>query len=75
MTGRKNRALQVSPVVPYKAIGNFSKAWYGTTRDTCSARFFRHVMGVNLTLIESVQLTLFNNFQRRVKKTLAKESN
>ena len=26
MTGRKSRALQVSPVVPYKALGNFPKA-------------------------------------------------
>ena len=30
--------------------------------------------GVDLTLIESVQLTPFGNSQRRVKKTLAKES-
>ena len=39
MTGRKNRALQVPPVVPYKALGNFPKALYGTTEGTCSARF------------------------------------
>ena len=44
MTGRKNRALQVPPVVPYKALENFSKALYGTTRGTCSARFFRPVI-------------------------------
>ena len=25
------RALQVPPVVPYKALGKFSKALYGTT--------------------------------------------
>ena len=44
VTGQKNRALQVPPVVPYKALGSFSKALYGTTRGTCSARFFRLVM-------------------------------
>ena len=44
MTGRKNRALEVPPVTPYKALENFSKALYGTTRGTCSARFFRPVM-------------------------------
>ena len=41
MTGRKNCALQVPPVVPYKALENFSKALYGTTGGTFSARFFR----------------------------------
>ena len=53
MTGRKNRALQVPPVVPYKALENFSKALYGTTRGTCTARFFRPVMVkmLNLTAI------------------------
>ena len=35
---------KVPPVVPYKALGNFSKALYGTTGSTCSARFFRPVM-------------------------------
>ena len=44
MTGRKNYALQVPPVVPYKALENFSKALYRTTRGTCSARFFRPVI-------------------------------
>ena len=44
MTGRKHRALEVPPVAPYKALENFSKALYGTTRGTCSARFFRPVM-------------------------------
>ena len=29
MTGRKSRALQVPPVVPYTALENFSKALYG----------------------------------------------
>ena len=43
MTRRKNHALQEPPVVPYKALGNFPKALYGTTGGTCSARFFRHV--------------------------------
>ena len=44
MTGRKNRALQVPPVVPYKALEKFSKALYGATGGTCSAQFFRPVM-------------------------------
>ena len=44
MTRRKNRALQVPDVVPYKALEKFSKALYGTTECTCSARFFRPVM-------------------------------
>ena len=44
MTGRKNYALQVPPVVPYKALENFSKALHRTTRGTCSARFFRPVI-------------------------------
>ena len=44
MTGRKNCALQVPSVVPYKALRKFSKALYGTKRGTCSERFFRPVM-------------------------------
>ena len=44
MTGRKNRALQVPLVLPYKALEKFPKALYGTTGGTCSARFFRPVM-------------------------------
>ena len=44
MTGRKNRTLQVPVLVPYKALEKFSKALYGTTRGTYSARFFRPVM-------------------------------
>ena len=44
MTGRKTHALQVTPVVPNKALGNFPKALCGTTGGTCSARFFRPVM-------------------------------
>ena len=44
MTGRKNRALQVPFVVPYKALEKFPKALYGTTGGTCSARFFRLFM-------------------------------
>ena len=36
MTGWKSRALRVHPVVPYKALGNFSKALCGTTRGTCN---------------------------------------
>ena len=44
MTGRKNRVLQVPPVVLYKALEKFSKALYGTTEGTCSAQFFRPVM-------------------------------
>ena len=44
MTGRKNRVLQVPPVVPYKALEKFPMALYGTTVGTCSARFFRPAM-------------------------------
>ena len=44
MTRRKNRALQVPPVVPYKALEKFPKALYGTTSGTCSVRFFLSVM-------------------------------
>ena len=44
MTGRKNRALQVPPVVPYKALRNFPKALFGTTRGPCSSQFFPPVM-------------------------------
>ena len=40
MTGRKNCALQEPLVVPYKVLGKFPKALYGTTGGTCSARFF-----------------------------------
>ena len=44
MTGQKNSAVQVPPVVPYKALGNFSKALYGTVGGTCGAVFFHPVM-------------------------------
>ena len=36
-TGQKNRALQVPPVVPCKALGKSPKALHGTTGGTCSA--------------------------------------
>ena len=45
MTGRKNCALQVPLVVPYKALEKFSKVLYGTMGDTCSAQFFCPVIG------------------------------
>ena len=48
MTGRENRALQVPPVLSYKALENFPKALYGTTGGTCSARFFRPLGGKTL---------------------------
>ena len=52
MTGRKNHALQVPLVVPYKALEKFSKALYGTTGGTCRTRFFRPVMeGIVLNLL------------------------
>ena len=44
MTGQKNSAVQVLPLVPYKALGNFSKALYGATGGTYSARVFRPVI-------------------------------
>ena len=40
MTGWKTRALQVPPVVPYKALEKFSKTLYETTGGTYSARVF-----------------------------------
>ena len=40
----ENRTLQVPPVVPYKALENFFKVLYGTTRGTCTAQFFRPVI-------------------------------
>ena len=43
-TGRKTCALQVHPVVPYKAIVKLPKALYGTTGGTCSARIFHPVI-------------------------------
>ena len=55
MRGRKNRTLQVPPVVPYKALGNFPKALYGTTRGTSSAKFFQPVMG-DAAVIERLRL-------------------
>ena len=42
MTGQKIRALQVPPVVPYKALGKFSEALYGTTDRPRSARVSGH---------------------------------
>ena len=44
MTGRKNRALQVPYVVPYKAFRILPRALYGTTIGTYSPRFFLPVM-------------------------------
>lgn len=40
MTGRKKCSLQVPPVVPYIAYGNFPKALCGKTGGTCSAHVF-----------------------------------
>ena len=51
MTGRKNRAPQVPPVVPYKALEKFPKALYGTTGGTCSARFLCPVMSLYQNVI------------------------
>ena len=48
MTGRKTRALQVPPVVPYKALEKFSKALYGATGGTYSGRVFRPVMKLKM---------------------------
>ena len=49
MTGRKTCALWVLPVVPYKALENFSKALYGTTERYLQCRRFPscHVYPVN----------------------------
>ena len=50
MTGRKICALQAAPVVPYKALGNFCKALYGTMGGTCSAQCFRPVMNTDVLI-------------------------
>ena len=52
MTGRKIRALQVPPVIPYRTLGNFPKALYGTTGGTCSAQFFCPVMLAKFVLFK-----------------------
>ena len=57
MTGRKNRALQVTPVVPYKALEKFSKALYGATGGTYSERVFRPVMNKITTSGAVVQIS------------------
>ena len=62
MRERKNRALQVPPVVPYKALEKFSKALYGTTGGTCSAQFFRPV-------IKSKRQTLSTNLLLLIRTT------
>ena len=53
MTRRKTRALEVPPVVPYKALENFPKALCETTGGTYSARVFRPVM---ISLVRSVSV-------------------
>ena len=58
MTGRKTRALQVPPVVPYKALEKFSKALYGTRGGTYRARLFRPVMN---RACKNAQVTLTKN--------------
>ena len=40
--------MQAPPVVPYKALGNFPKALYGTMGGICSAWFFHPVMFVQV---------------------------
>ena len=40
----------VPPVVPYKALGKFPKAFNGTTEGTCSAQFFGPVMSISALL-------------------------
>ena len=46
MTGRKSCELQVPLIVPYKALEKFPKDLCGATGGTCSARFFRPVVGL-----------------------------
>ena len=61
MTGRKNRALQVPPALPYKALENFSKVLYGTMGSTYSARFFRPVMLTDFVNLGMLFLTMWIN--------------
>ena len=53
------RALKVPPVVPYKALENFSKALYGTTGGTYSARIFRSVVPEGIRFINFIIFELF----------------
>ena len=67
MTGRKNRALQIPPVVPYKALEKFPNALYGTIEGTCSAQFFRPVINcwVNFDSVKCsnpVEALIFSGF-------------
>ena len=52
MTGWKNHALQVPPVVLYKALGKFLHSLFGTTGVICGAQFFPscHVTNKNLAI-------------------------
>ena len=45
----------IPPVAPYKALENFSKALYGTTGGTYSARVFRPVMHDVLKLMRNAK--------------------
>ena len=49
-TAKSCTASTVPSVAPYKALENFFKALYETTRGTCSAQFFRPVIKKCLSL-------------------------
>ena len=59
------RALSVPPVVPYKALEKFSKALYGTTGGTYSARVFRPVMLPQEELRELTVSQLFSTHRQK----------
>ena len=50
--------------VPYKALENFSKALYGETGGTYSARVFRPVMSGNVAVFQTLEWPS-NGFKQR----------
>ena len=59
------------PVVPYKALENFSKALYGTTGGTYSACIIRPVMS-NVEFLQSsrIEMVLFSETGERKLQVL-----
>ena len=65
-------------VVPYKALEKFSKALYGTTGDTYSARVFRPIMSSFFPQHENEAINwklLFRAFYRYKSSHFAKTNN
>ena len=64
MTGWKNCALQVPPVVPYKVLEKFSKALYGTTGGTCSTQFSHPIMSLTGFQSSDIKSLLFQQITK-----------